>query len=155
MTALDVDQSLPGMPEPQTLVPAALDPRIPHLDSFEVHYGIPVSSIGDDGDMIALGHHDPKQTLAALNAYAKSLGLVDLLDGDGRWTDAWKLALDRVFPRWAVLLKHCDEYPRCAVDLTDDGNCQRRAEITQSGWCIDYGATEPGQDTFPVMIWVA
>lgn len=155
MTALDVDQPLPGMPEPQTLVPAALDPRIPQLDGFEVHYGIPVSSIGEDGDMIVLGHHDGKQALSALNAYAKSLGWIDLLDGDGRWTDAWKVALSQVESRWALLVERCDEYPKCATDLSEDGKCQRCAEITDAGWYLNYAATEADQGAFPVMIWRA
>lgn len=33
------------------------------------HYGIPVSSLGEDGDLIALGHHDDDKALEAFRAH--------------------------------------------------------------------------------------
>jgi hypothetical protein len=37
----------------------------------DTHYGIPVCHIGEDGDMIAFGHHEPRRTLAAFNRHAR------------------------------------------------------------------------------------
>lgn len=43
-------------------------PRFPH-----VFYGVPVSAIGEDGDMIALGHHEPRRVLAAMRRYGREV----------------------------------------------------------------------------------
>lgn len=53
-------------------------------DAIEVegtHYGVPVSTYGEDGDMLALGHHDPRRAVAAFNRHARRfLGLLNILD---------------------------------------------------------------------------
>lgn len=35
----------------------------------QTHYGIPVASLSDDGDLIALGHHDDDKVLEAFRAH--------------------------------------------------------------------------------------
>jgi hypothetical protein len=45
------------------------------------HYGIDVTAIGEDGDLLAFGHHDPRHALAAFNRHARiEWGLANLAD---------------------------------------------------------------------------
>lgn len=45
------------------------------------HYGVPVTCIGEDGDLLAFGHHTPRRALAAFNLHARNdLGLLNLVD---------------------------------------------------------------------------
>lgn len=37
----------------------------------DTHYGVPVTHVGEDGDMLAFGHHDPRRALAAFNRHAR------------------------------------------------------------------------------------
>lgn len=54
------------------------------------HYGIPVAHIGEDGDMIALGHHSPRRALAAFNRHArKVVGLVNIADDRSDRAEDW------------------------------------------------------------------
>jgi hypothetical protein len=47
-----------------------LPATLPALEGFEEHNGIRISSFGWDGDLIALGHHDPAVTAGAMTAHA-------------------------------------------------------------------------------------
>lgn len=45
------------------------------------HYGIKVTAIGEDGDLLAFGHHEPRRALAAFNRHARTeWGLLNLAD---------------------------------------------------------------------------
>lgn len=142
------------MPDTATkpeLVPAAQDPRIPALPDFDVQFGIPISAIGEDGDLIALGHHAPKAALAAFNAYARqTIGLVDLLDGRG----AWREALVSVQQRWAVWLT--DRCRTCAKDGQRD-DCWSCVDVREAArlhsWWLDWAAAEDEPGAFPVTVW--
>ncbi|MCW6003896.1 hypothetical protein K1W54_04770 [Micromonospora sp. CPCC 205371] len=146
---------MPTTLDPPTLVPASLDPRIPDLDSFEVYFGIRVADIGEDGDLIALGHHDPKAALAAFNAHAKKFwGLVDLLDGAQHDQGRWLWALENVKQKWAVSLT--DRCRECAKDgLREEcTSCSDvRATIKEGSWWIAYDAAEDEPGAFPVTVW--
>lgn len=52
--------------------------ELPHLAMTAEIDGIGLSDIGEDGDVIALGHHDPQRMLAALRQYARSVWGEDL-----------------------------------------------------------------------------
>jgi hypothetical protein len=119
--------------------------------------GIDVCALGEEADtLVALGHHDPKQTLAALNVYAKSLGWSDLLDGDGTHDpDKWRQALDKLQPRWAVLVTECDDPGMHEDYMGTDGFCPRCREIAEATWWISYAAAESTPGAFPVMVWEA
>lgn len=57
-------------------------PNTPDLPGFETHYGCRVSVVGEDGEMIILGHAGKLRTLAAFNAYSRrTVGLKDISDG--------------------------------------------------------------------------
>ncbi|WP_433893055.1 hypothetical protein [Streptomyces sp. CA-111067] len=60
-----------------TTAPITLTPK-----DFEATYDdIAVCCSGEDGDMIALGHHDPTTALAAFNRHATEyLGLANIVD---------------------------------------------------------------------------
>lgn len=151
-TALTEDVPLPGMPEPQKLVPAATDPRIPaNLEGCGIHFGIPVCSNEDD-DMFAFGHHAPKQALAAMNAYAKSLGFMDLLDGGKHDMSGWKTALENIKTCWAVPQLACDEHASAGKRVDGCGEC---AEISDGTFVVDDDADENTEGAFPVMVWTA
>lgn len=56
---------------------------------FEATYdGIPVCCSGEDGNMIALGHHDPTATLAAFDRHAREFLKIENLAADDTLTDA-------------------------------------------------------------------
>jgi hypothetical protein len=45
------------------------------------YFGIPVAYYGDEGNMLALGHHAPRRALAAFNRHARvQCGLYNLAD---------------------------------------------------------------------------
>ncbi|MFD0437042.1 hypothetical protein [Streptomyces chartreusis] len=54
------------------------------------HYGIPVCHIGEDGDMLALGHPGERRALAAFNRHARVfVGLANLADDRRARLDEW------------------------------------------------------------------
>lgn len=127
---------------------------LPDLDGFTDCFGILVSEIGDDGDMIALGHHDPRHTLAAFNAHARQVcGMTDLLDGDGRHhARRWEACRDSIATTCAVQLTDgcadaatggCDDdCPTCAAV---------RATVADGSWWLDINPPAGTPGTFPVM----
>lgn len=145
------------MTETVELVPASLDPRIPDLDHFEVYFGIRVADVGEDGDLIALGHHEPKAALAAFNAHAKKFwGLVDLFDTGPHDAPRWRRALQDVKQRWAVSLT--DRCRDCVRDGRRDdcaGCGDVQAAIKEGSWWIAYDAAEDEPGAFPVTLWRA
>jgi hypothetical protein len=101
---------------------------LPDLSGFETHFGIRVSYIGEDGYMVALGHHDDKRrVVAAMNRLArKQAGLVNMLDDSrGGYADV----ADWLFDDWGIEL----------TGSTDE-------------WCIQWGA-QGNPDAFPITIW--
>lgn len=89
----------------------------------DIHYGIKVSHIGEDGDLIALGHHTDRRTIAAFNRHMRAfLGLANLADDRSATVADWLPALQRkhaVFrtpdpenefedPEWSWVAHWCD-----------------------------------------------
>ncbi len=89
----------------------------------ETHYGIKVSHIGEDGDLITLGHHSDRRTIAAFNRHMRVfLGLANLADDRSSTAADWVPALQRkhaVFrapdpandwedPAWSWVAHWCD-----------------------------------------------
>jgi hypothetical protein len=121
---------------------------IPDLPDFETYYGVQVSDIGEDGDVIILGHHDKRRALAALNRHARTFwGLTNLYDG----ATTVSPAVDNLRERWAVLLTKCEN----ADGPDHEGRCYRCEDIASSSWWIDYSADETASGAFPVMMWRA
>ncbi|MEU2996856.1 hypothetical protein ABZ684_04665 [Streptomyces sp. NPDC006995] len=54
------------------------------------HFGIPVCYLGEDGDMLALGHHTARRALAAFNRHARRYcGLANVADDRDASAAAW------------------------------------------------------------------
>jgi hypothetical protein len=89
-------------------VPEILAPENVRTDA--THFGIPVAFVDDDGDMIALGHHEPRRALAAFNRHARSGGGLTNLVGDRQATA--DEALGCIHQRWAIIRKPDPDNPR-------------------------------------------
>lgn len=64
------------------------------------YFGIPVVYYGDDGDMLALGHHAPRRALAAFNRHARVYcGLANVADDRQADAEDW---LDCIRKGWLV-----------------------------------------------------
>jgi hypothetical protein len=69
----------------------------------DVHYGIKVAHIGEHGDLIALGHHSDRRTLAAFNRHMRTfLGLANLADDRSATVAEWTPAFQRKHCRFRV-----------------------------------------------------
>jgi hypothetical protein len=81
-----------------TLAPLA----VTAADMDAVYFGIPVSTVGEDGDLIALGHHQERRALAAFNRFARTQwGWANVVDD--RHAEAEPI-LDEVRSGWALFL---------------------------------------------------
>lgn len=80
------------------------------------HFGIPVSYYGEDGELVALGHHSKRRALAAFNRHARvGMGFDNVADDRdacaAEWADA--ISLDR----WATF---CAPDPASPMGHPDD-----------------------------------
>lgn len=67
------------------------------------HYGIPVCHIGDEGDMVALGHPGRRRAFAAFNRHARVYcHLANLADDQNATLDDWS---DVITEAWVVFRK--------------------------------------------------
>jgi hypothetical protein len=124
----------------------------PDLPGFHPYYGVPIASVGDDGDWtIAMGHHDPLRIVAAMNRYARTeIGLRNMLDDPhGTLADA----LDLLEVKWARLTT-VDDCDSRETDLEESGEhfCVMCDEITGGGWWMSW-STDPAPGSFPVTVW--
>lgn len=110
-----------------------MDPVIVTPEPEAVHYGIPVTSIGEDGDMLAIGHHDPRRALAAFNRHARvQWGLANVVDdrsasaaellgdiaqGWGVFRKPWPGSEDED-PDWEWVMERCSETDEHATPYT-------------------------------------
>ncbi|MCX4232079.1 hypothetical protein [Streptomyces ortus] len=85
------------MTQTDTTLPIA-DP-----ETEDTHYGIPVCHIGEDGDMLALGHPGTRRAFAAFNRHARVfVGIANLADDRTARLDDW---YDRVTEEWVIFRK--------------------------------------------------
>lgn len=119
----------------------------PALDGFETYYGVPVCFIGEDGMPTALGHHDPRRFLAAINRYAREvLGWLDYRHGAPHLTVADLLA--DVRREWMRQTDHCNSDHN---HLDPGENCMECEEIKSCKWYIT-SARQDAADAFPVTV---
>lgn len=118
--------------------------------SMTQHYGVWVSCIGEEGDMVALGHHEPKRTLAALNRYSREECGLDSIT-DERWP-TYRAVLGHLEWRHARLVHHCDGVNDDPEH--DNDTCGRCREIRDSAWWLDY-SNPATPDSFPITLWRA
>ncbi len=121
--------------------------QTPALDGFETYYGVPVCFIGEDGLPTALGHHEPRRFLAAVNRYAREvLGWMDYRHGAPHLTVADLLA--DVRRDWMIVTDHCNTDHSHLDPGEDCGECE---EIKSHKWYITT-AREDHSASFPVML---
>ena len=54
------------------------------------YFGIPVVFYGEEGDMLAIGHHSPRRALAAFNRHARKFcGLINAADDRDANASSW------------------------------------------------------------------
>ncbi|OQQ13023.1 hypothetical protein B0675_40100 [Streptomyces sp. M41(2017)] len=67
------------------------------------HYGISVCNIGEDGDMLALGHPGDRRALAAFNRHARVfIGLCNLADDPRATLSEW---VGSTQEKWVIFRK--------------------------------------------------
>ncbi len=122
-----------------TTTQTIVDP--PTLSGFTTHYGIPVAGIGEDGDLAALGRHDPRRAFAAFRRFVRR-----------EW--GWDLAAEMRGPRsldervrhelWVVT-------DRCG-ECGDDPDCSYCSDIRTCPWWLRE-ATPADRTAFYVTTW--
>lgn len=124
----------------------------PTLEGFRTVYGVQISGIGDECELIALGHVGRLRAYAAFNRYAHhELGepLGELMAGD---------PVDRIEHQHATVVEHCDDYPECSTldpadEPADDPDpCWTCVTIADSSWYLSWG-DKPTPGSFPVTLW--
>jgi hypothetical protein len=118
----------------------------PDLKGFETYYGLRLSDIGEDGDVIILGHHsdEPLRVVAALNRHARTFwGLANLIDRPGAELDDLVGAIHETH---AVIVVQCD-------DSAHEPDCSRCREIGEADWWIEWNHAGDDPNAFPVTMW--
>jgi hypothetical protein len=111
------------------------------------HYGVHVSYVGEDGEMIALGHHDPRRVVAAFNREARVHSFLTNMCDDSRafYSDV----ADDLQQLHARLATACDE-----ADQPDhDDDCGECAEIRKADWFIRWDVNPEDPGAFPITAW--
>lgn len=110
----------------------------PNLDGFTTFYGIQVSTIGEDGNLIALGHHDERRVLAAFLTYhRKVIGEPIPLYHNGHTLNVEQM--------WGELLGRCGDCP----DPILLGVCDRCDHAARGLWFMTWH-DKPQPGTFPI-----
>lgn len=124
--------------------------------SLALRYGLRVGAVGEDGDMLALGHHPTLRTVAALNAEARYLmGPMGLAENCWPYRFIYGEVASKLKRTWAVLRETCDY-----ADLEEGHDppsdpcyeCKLRREVD---WYIEWGHTPHHYRAFPIMLWSA
>lgn len=114
----------------------------PQLAGFTTLYGIQVSTIGEDGDLVALGHHDRRTVLAAFLAYyRKVMGDPISLYHDGDSLDIGEM--------WARLVGQCGG--ECPQPQSAIGLCDACDHAARDAWFLNWDEV-PQPGSFPVTI---
>jgi len=113
---------------------------------WPTHYGVKLVDIGEDGDVVILGHHEDerRRVVAALHRHSQRWGG---LTGD------YREVLENLEPRWARFMTDCEE-PESHRSLVEfDGACWKCKEIERDGWHLTWGAKPSDPGAFPILHW--
>ncbi len=127
---------------------------LPAIDELawlgDVHYGIRCGWFTEDGDMIAVGHHDVMRVVAAMNRHARTTAQLRNL-ADDRAYDL-RDAIKALVYTWAVVLGPCDPGD-CPMDAIEAHYCERCDAATNGGHWIETGHDEGAPGAYPVTVW--
>lgn len=123
------------------------------LPLFTTRYRVRICDIGEDGDLVMLGHVGTLRALAAVRAKLRADLGPDAVTDASQWQPGTRFT-DRVEHCHGVLATGCDNHPDCGQDPELCEPWGRCAEIAESEWWIDT-ATRPVPGSFPVTYWRA
>lgn len=136
------------MPDRKT---SAMALEVPDVAAdWPTYYGIRLSDVGEDGEIVVLGHHedDTRRVVAALNRHARVFwGEPRGLDGDYEETTGLLLQ------RWARFMVDCEDPKGHAFRVEQDGACWKCGEIADAEWFITWAAGSGDPGAFPVTLW--
>jgi hypothetical protein len=139
---------------------------VPDLAGFDTCYGVRISCIGDDGDMVMLGHVDRRRAIAAVRAYLRKLWMVQaevddhltchlgLDPGDAERAAERGFEFDAGIHRHAVVVEHCNRWPACQEPDADCGEPDSCTGLGGYDWYLkvdDVTPDTPG--AFPITYW--
>lgn len=119
--------------------------------SWPAYYGIKLSDVGEDGDVLVLGHHDePRRVVAALNRNARTnWGSRNLCDDIGvRYADV----KDDLTRSWAKFILACEIADQLGHN-SDDDPCWKCREIAGADWYVTWSVDSTDEGAFPVTRW--
>jgi hypothetical protein len=121
-------------------------------------YGVPITCVGEDGDLLALGHYDDRRTVAAFAAFTRRHLGWHMNAAFTRRHLGWHMnveyphepILSGVSRKWAVLQSDgCD-----AVHETwHEPQCGLCTEIRAHEWWMRWNVSESDDGAFPVTLW--
>lgn len=100
-------------------------------DVFTDYDGILITFVGDDGGMVALGHHEEGGALSAFHQH-----------------DVWGRSHFDIVTTWAVLT----DPPAHDCAVTPTAGCAGCDEADGLPWWIEWGVDQGTPGTFPVMV---
>lgn len=117
----------------------------PPLDGMELHHGLWVAGLGEDGDLLVAGHHPLMRAVAALNSYSRrNLGWTNLADDRTTTLDDIAPAIEQ---RWATQQTYADCDDR--EDEGPDHQCPMCCALDDGNWWIAiHNEERPG--SFPI-----
>lgn len=125
------------------------------LPNFPGHaYGVSVSHIGEERDMVAHGHIEPRRFIAACNWWHREATGIPSLgdDGFGDIDMTYVELLSWVRHRWAIRQPKCD----CPEDQVLERGCDDHdPDPDPDAWWISLkGVTEDTPGAFPITLGV-
>lgn len=148
-------------------------PQLPaqRLASFgTVIYGVPVLDFGEDGEMVVIGHHEPRRVIAAMNAHYRaehrpdpnntySRGIRPRWAGDlypdrdlaqqKRWWATYHDTASSLGYQWWCLVDRC---PQIDEPHHRTADCTWCAQLAESTWVANVAPAD-ATDAFAVVIW--
>lgn len=121
----------------------------------DTHYGIRCAWLNEDGDLLALGHHEPMRVIAAMNRHARTTGRLRNLADEPAYT--FHRAVRDLRATWAIVLGPClqPSFPDADALEWHAAYCHRCDCAAKGANWIEVGHRETDRRAYPVTIWRA
>lgn len=131
--------NLPTIGEPQQLA--------------DTHYGIRVGWFGDEGGLLAVGHHHPMRVVAAMNRHARTTAKLRNIADDHRY-DLADAIRDLTYT-WAIVLGPClqPSFPDADELAWHAAHCERCDGAKHRANWVEIGHHEGARRAYPVTVW--